>query len=296
MRQHWVRTWTFTSFAMVAFAANSLLSRQALARGAIDAASFSTIRLVSGAVVLLVIASVSGLGRSSSSAVRWRSAVALFLYAVAFSFAYLSLAAGTGALILFGAVQVTMIASALVSGERPSAREWVGLTAALGGLGYLVSPGVSAPSAVGSTLMAIAGIAWGAYSVWGRGAANPLADTTANFARAVPLALVVSLLTMSSAHVSASGIWLAVTSGAVTSGVGYVIWYAALRGLTATRAATVQLSVPVLAAVGGVLFLTEAISTRLVVSAVLILGGIALAVFRPAEAGYDRGRSPARPR
>jgi drug/metabolite transporter (DMT)-like permease len=203
----------------------------------------------------------------------------LFLYAIAFSFAYLSLNAGTGALILFGTVQVTMILAALRSGERPQPLEWLGLLFAMGGLVYLVLPGLEAPSLLGSALMTGAGIAWGLYSLRGRGTGSPLADTTGNFIRAVPLILAVRLVTLGDVHLSQPGILLAVLSGAVASGLGYVIWYAALSGLTATRAAIVQLSVPVLAAWGGVVFLAEDISLRLILAGAFILGGIALAIW-----------------
>ncbi len=202
----------------------------------------------------------------------------LFLYAIAFSFAYLSLSAGTGALILFGSVQVTMLLVALHSGERPQLLEWLGLLFALGGLVYLVLPGLEAPSPVGSVLMMIAGIAWGVYSLRGRGVGSPLANTTGNFIRAVPLIIVVRLVLMNDVHMTQSGILLAVLSGAIASGVGYVIWYTALAGLSATRAAIVQLSVPVLAAWGGVALLAEDVSLRLVLAGALILGGIALAI------------------
>jgi drug/metabolite transporter (DMT)-like permease len=202
----------------------------------------------------------------------------LCLYAVAFSFAYLSLSTGTGALILFGSVQVTMIAVALASGERPHALEWVGLAIALAGLVALVLPGLTAPPFLGAALMATAGFAWGLYSLLGRGAVDPLGETASNFLRSVPLAAAVSLLTLDQAHLSPRGIVLAVVSGALTSGLGYVVWFAALRGLTATRAATVQLAVPVLAALGGVVTLAETVSLRLALAALLILGGIGLAV------------------
>jgi drug/metabolite transporter (DMT)-like permease len=202
----------------------------------------------------------------------------LFLYAIAFSFAYLSLSAGTGALILFGTVQVTMILVALRTGERPQPVEWLGLLLALGGLVYLVLPRLDAPSPLSSALMTLAGTAWGIYSLRGRGSRSPLAETTGNFIRAVPFILVVLIVSLNGVHLTPTGILLAMLSGAVASGVGYVIWYAALARLTATRAAIVQLSVPVLAAWGGVAFLAEEISLRLILAAVLILGGIALAI------------------
>lgn len=270
-----------TLFALVAFAANSLLCRLALGAGTIDAASFTTVRLGSGAAALLLL---SALLPSRPAAVhgregpRWRSAGALFLYAVAFSFAYRSLTTGSGALILFGAVQTTMIASALWGGERPTRLEWIGLAAALLGLVYLLLPGLTAPPLVGALLMTAAGIAWGFYSLWGRRSADPIGDTTRNFVRAVPFALVVSLVLLAGRHLSAPGIGLAAASGAVASGVGYVAWYAALPHLTATRAATVQLAVPLLAAAAGVVVLNEAITLRLIVASVFILGGIALTI------------------
>jgi len=272
------RTYVLTGLALVAFAANSVLCRLALGGAAIDAASFSIIRLVSGAIMLLLIMAAIKKNRTSHPRGNWISAAMLFGYAVTFSFAYVSLSTGTGALILFGAVQATMILAALWSGERPHMLEWMGLLLALFGLVYLVFPGLMAPSPAGSALMAIAGISWGFYSLRGRAAAYPLSETTDNFVRSIPFAFVVSLLMFRNIHVSAEGVLLALVSGALTSGVGYVIWYAALRGLTATRAATVQLAVPILAALGGVTFLSEDISLRLVLSAVMILGGVALAV------------------
>ena len=208
----------------------------------------------------------------------WRSAGCLFLYAIAFSFAYLSLSTGTGALILFGCVQLTMIIAALYEGERPHILEWIGLFLALCGLVYLVFPGLKAPSLLGSALMAAAGISWGFYSLRGRGSADPLADTASNFIRSVPFILVISLLMLKNIHLSINGLILASISGAITSGLGYVLWYAALRGLTTTRAATVQLSVPIIAAWSGIIFLSEVISFRLLLAGVLILGGIGLAV------------------
>jgi len=208
----------------------------------------------------------------------WISAALLFLYAITFSFAYLSLSTGTGALILFGSVQVTMIIVALRSGERPHVLEWIGLFLALGGLVYLVFPGLLAPSPLGSILMTVAGIAWGFYTIRGRGSQNPLADTAGNFLYAVPMIFVIRVVSLGNIHISGNGILLATLSGALASGVGYVIWYAALRGLTTTRAATVQLSVPVLAAWSGVVLLSEHVSTRLVIAGIFILGGIALAL------------------
>ena len=268
-----------TALAMVAFAANSLLCRLALGAAQIDAASYTSLRLLSGALTLWAIVALSRRAGPVPEGGGWVSGVMLFLYAIAFSFAYLTLDAGTGALILFGAVQVTMIVIGFIEGHRPHALEWLGLISAFGGLVYLVSPGISAPAPLGSMLMAVAGIAWGIYSLRGRGSGDPVVATAANFARAVPFALIVSLLAVADFQVTDRGAWLAVLSGAVASGVGYVIWYAALKGLTTTRAAIVQLSVPVLAAIGGVLFLSEEITPRLIISSIVILGGIALAIW-----------------
>ena len=270
-----LRTVLLTCITMVAFASNSLLCRLALQHAAIDAASFSSIRLVSGAVVLAVLAR-AGAGRAPLARVDWAAATMLFVYVVFFSFAYLTLSAGTGALILFGAVQLTMLAAGLRAGERFEALGWAGFALAAGGLVYLVSPGVTAPTPLGAALMTVAGIAWGVYSLRGRGLDNPLAATAGNFLRAAPMALALSLLLYGRAHASPAGILLALASGALTSGIGYVIWYAALKGLSAIRAAAVQLSVPPIAAFAAVLFLGEPLTPRLAAASAAILGGIAL--------------------
>lgn len=264
-----------TVVAMLAFAANSLLCRFALGQELIDAASFTTVRVISGAVMLSLIVLSRGRahGRSSGD---WRAAAMLFIYMAFFSFSYLSLSAGTGALILFGAVQLTMFIVALRRGEQFPLLSWAGLMLAIFGLVYLVSPGVTAPDPWGAVLMTIAGIAWGFYSLLGRGSANPLEATASNFLYSVPLVVIVSLLFMGNLSISASGLVLAAASGAITSGVGYVIWYAALRGLTATQAATVQLSVPVIAALGGVILLSEPITMRLLLASAATLGGVAM--------------------
>jgi len=273
-----VQTVIYTTLTMVAFAANSFLNRLALGESTIDAPSYSGVRLVSGAVMLGII----GMATREKNWIKrhgsWPSAVFLFLYAIAFSFAYLSLSTGTGALILFGSVQLTMILAALYVGERPHFLEWIGLFLALGGLVYLVFPGLSSPSLLGFTLMAAAGISWGFYTLRGRGSSDPLADTASNFIRSLPFVLIVLLFNLKNIHFSVNGLLLASISGAITSGLGYVLWYAALRGLTTTRAATVQLSVPVLAAWSGIIFLSEVISFRLLLAGVLVLGGIGLAV------------------
>lgn len=283
-----------TSAALVAFAANSILCRMALITGSIDAATFTVVRVGSGAAVLLVLAAAAG-ARAAHRSGSWPSAAALVAYALAFSLAYVRLGAGIGALLLFGAVQLTIIAIALSRGERARGAEWAGLAAALAGLIYLVLPGLSAPPLTGSILMIAAGAAWGLYTIRGRGVADPLATTTGNFVRGVPLVAAALALQAMAARApltaSASGVLLAVASGGLTSALGYVIWYRALRGLTAIRAATVQLAVPVLTAAAGVAVLGERITARLIVAGTLILGGIAIAVLahrRPADAPTAR--------
>jgi drug/metabolite transporter (DMT)-like permease len=273
-----LRTLLLTSVAMLAFAANSLLCRLALQQASIDPASFGSVRLVSGALVLAAIVRLRS-GPQAAARTDWLAAAMLWTYVACFSFAYLTLAAGTGALILFGAVQLTMFGVGLHAGERFTPAAWAGLALALGGLVYLLSPGIAAPAPQGAALMAVAGIAWGVYSLRGRGAGDPVAATAGNFLRAAPLALGLSLLFASTFKVSATGLALAIASGALTSGLGYVVWYAALPGLTALRAATVQLSVPPLTAAAGVLLLSEALSMRLVLASAAILGGIALVLF-----------------
>ncbi len=271
-------TFAFTAAAMLAFAANSLLCRLALAGGGIDPASFGAIRVVAGALALAIIVRLRA--GSAPAGGDWTSAAMLFAYVAFFSFAYVSLPAGTGALILFGAVQLTMFGWALRGGERFATAAWCGLALATAGLVYLVLPGVSAPPLLGATWMALAGAAWGVYSLRGRGAADPLLATAGNFLRAAPLALVLWLPFVDVAHADTRGIVLAVVSGALTSGVGYALWYTALRELTAMRAATVQLSVPLMTAVGAVVFLAEPVTWRLMLASVAILGGIALVLAR----------------
>lgn len=274
-----LRVTGLTVLALVAFAGNSVLCRLALADSSIDAASFTTVRLVSGAIALLIILGVTNRGTRPASYGSWMSAVMLFLYAACFSFAYISLDTGIGALILFGMVQATMIAGALMAGDRPTVAEWIGWLLAVGGFVYLVSPGLTAPSPGGSALMAIAGIAWGIYSLRGRNESFALAGTTYNFVRSVPLVLIVSAFSLQDLHLTTNGVVLAILSGTITSGVGYAVWYTALQSISSMQAAMVQLSVPVLAAAGGILLLSESISLRLFVSSLLILGGIFLAIF-----------------
>ena len=272
-----------TGLTLIAFAANSVLTRAALAptedgTRLIDPVGFTWIRLASGAFVLFCLVAF----RSGPSEIRrsgsWISAAALATYAVAFSWAYLSLSAGTGALILFGAVQATMIGWGIYRGERPLGLEWIGLAMAILGLVILVFPGLSSPSPIGAMLMAVAGIAWGVYSLRGRGQARPIEATAGNFVRSLPFVTLIALLAWARLDGTPKGIVLAVISGAITSGLGYVLWYTALRGLTATRAALLQLSVPVIAALGGVSLLGEALSAGLIISTLLVVGGLALAI------------------
>jgi drug/metabolite transporter (DMT)-like permease len=270
-----VKTVLLTLVAMLAFAANSLLCRLALGQQLIDAASFTAVRVICGAAILGLMVLPRWRAKRRAN-VDWRSVAMLFVYMAFFSFAYLSLSAGSGALILFGAVQVTMFVVALRAGEHFPLWSWAGLTLAVLGLVYLVSPGVTAPNPGGALLMTIAGVAWGGYSLLGKGAADPLEATANNFIYSVPAVVIVSLLFMTDFHSSPSGLALAAASGAIASGLGYVIWYAALRRLTATRAATVQLSVPVIAAFGGVILISEPITPRLLLASAATLGGVAI--------------------
>jgi drug/metabolite transporter (DMT)-like permease len=262
--------------AMIAFAGNSLLCRMALKDTRIDAATFTSVRLISGALMLWLI--VRARGGIQSAPGSWISAFALFAYAAGFSFAYVSLPAGTGALLLFGAVQATMIGYGLWAGEPLRIRQAVGFTFALGGLVGLLLPGLSAPPLLGSGLMLAAGIAWGIYSLRGKHAGEPTRATADNFLRAVPFAIALSATTVPWASLDSSGFWYAISSGALASGVGYAIWYTALKALRATDAAAVQLSVPVIAAVGGIVFLGEHITPRLLGASAAILGGIAMVI------------------
>ena len=273
-----VKTITFTGLALIAFAANSVLCRLALGEGSIDAFSFTIIRLLSGAIVLLAIIRINRNKTGSSEKGSWSASLMLFLYAITFSFAYITLDTGTGALILFGSVQITMLLLSVISGNRLHITEWVGITIAFTGFVYLVLPGVTTPSAVGFLLMAIAGIAWGIYTLKGRGSKSPLMDTGYNFLRTIPLVIILIIVTIKNVNYSSEGILLAVLSGGIASGIGYTIWYIALGGLSATQAAVLQLLVPVIAALGGVIFVSEEITLRLMLSAAMILGGILMVV------------------
>jgi len=294
------RVFILTLLAMIAFASNSLLCRAALKQTAIDPASFTFVRIFSGAVALWIIMTtrssfspaVPKPGEGGSPVTRhsplaggnWPSAIALVVYAAGFSFAYVSLSAGTGALLLFGAVQATMILWGLRRGERLDATEILGIAIALIGLVVLVFPGISAPPLSGSIFMLAAGIAWGIYSLRGRTATDAAAATAGNFLRAVPLAAVISAIAFKEMRFDSLGVTYAIISGAVTSGLGYIIWYSALTGLRAASAATVQLSVPVLAATGGILLLHESITVRYVIASVAVLGGILLVVIEKQRA------------
>ncbi len=250
----------------------------ALGENTIDAASFTVIRLLSGALVLLVILKIRNNKNISHSKGSWPAGLMLFLYAITFSFAYITLDTGTGALILFGSVQITMILLSLISGNRLHISEWMGISIAFAGFVYLILPGVTTPSVVGFLLMTVAGIAWGIYTLKGRGSGDPLMDTTYNFLRTVPLVTILAIIAVKNAHYSTEGILLAILSGSIASGIGYTIWYIALGGLSTTQAAVVQLSVPVIAALGGVIFVSEAVTLHLTVSATIILGGILIVV------------------
>ena len=268
-------TLALTALAMLAFAANSVLCRMALADGDCDAATFTVVRVASGAVMLIL---VNLLGRRGSGwkTGHWDSATCLALYAGGFSFAYLELNAGTGALILFALVQATMIIAAVVGGERPRWIAWLGILVAVAGTIYLFLPGLSAPSPIGAGLMAMAGLGWGFYSLRGRGVMDPIGATSGNFQRATLLVLPLVFLWWPESLPSVRGGMAALASGMVTSGLGYVVWYIVLPRLAATRAAVVQLTVPVIAALGGVLILNESVTLRLALASGAILGGVGL--------------------
>ncbi len=274
-----IETAALTAVTLVAFASNSLLTRMALGAHQIDAVSFTLLRLTAGAVTLAALARLWSRDRAATRERPLRGAVTLFVYAAPFSFSYLRIGAGVGALVLFGAVQVTMIGAGLMRGERPAARTWTGLALSVAGLLALFVPSASArPDPIGIALMSVAGIAWGAYSLLGRGGTDPIRSNARNFAWSLPFAMALAAVSYRSMTATATGLVIAVASGSLTSGVGYVIWYRALRGLTATQAAVAQLSVPVIAALGGVVLLGEALTGRLVVAGAGVLGGVALAL------------------
>lgn len=250
----------------------------ALGNEAIDASSFTSIRLLAGVVVLFIIIRLSGNAKAVPTRGSWLAGFMLFLYAITFSYAYISLDTGTGALILFGSVQITMILLSIFYGIRLHITEWGGVIVAFAGFVYLILPGVTTPPVTGFVLMSVAGMAWGVYSIKGRGSESPLMDTAYNFFRTIPLIIILVIATVNNAQYSADGILLALVSGGITSGIGYIIWYLALGGLSSVQAAVLQLLVPVIAALGGVIFVSEAITFRLAISAALVLGGILMVV------------------
>lgn len=274
-----MRVFALSSLAMIAFAANSLLARLALVGNGSDPWTYTGVRLVAGALMLGLLVwfrrrrAVNLLLQAGS----WTQALALFGYALAFSLAYLRLGAAMGALVLFASVQIGMVTRAIIAGDRPGPFEWLGLALAGGAFVYLVSPGLSAPDAIGSALMILAGLSWAAYSLLGRGSARPLEDTAGNFLRCLPLALVLLAIGLAGQAPQREAVVYAILSGAIASGLGYAVWYAVLPALPRTRAAIIQLSVPVIAAAAAIPLLGETASLRLVVSAILILGGIAMA-------------------
>lgn len=268
------RTLLLTCLAMLAFAGNSILCRLALKATDIDAASFTSLRLLSGALMLgLLLRLRQPQGPAAGS---WPAALALFSYAAGFSFAYIKLDAGTGALLLFGAVQLSMLSWGLYRGERLAGLAWLGLAAAFAGILGLLLPGATAPALDSALLMILAGASFALYSLLGKQVTDPLASTAGNFLRCAPLAALLSLLCLNDARLDAPGAFYALLSGAVTSGIGYAIWYSALPGLKALQASSVQLSVPAITALAGTLLLGEALSLRLLLGAAAVLGGIAL--------------------
>lgn len=271
-----VRTFVLTSIAMIAFAANSVLGRLALVEQEAGAGGFALIRLVSGALALGLILLIQRRRPTGD----WRSGAALLGYAAFFSYAYIALPAGTGALILFALVQITMVGAGRLGGERLTPLQWTGVTAALAALAWLLSPGLEAPSPLAALLMAVAGVSWGLYSLYGRRKGDPTAATAGNFIRASVLAAALAIpvfIIAPEPMPTSTGIALAILSGAGTSGLGYAIWYAALKGLSSTKAGIAQLTVPAIAAAGGVLLLSEPLTTRFMLASLLILGGVALA-------------------
>ncbi len=267
-----------TSIALIAFAANSVLCRMALKEGSIDPGSFTGIRLLSGAFTLLLLIGISRKGKKIEKKGSWVSGLMLFIYAICFSYAYISLDTGTGALIAFSTVQITMIVYSIVKGHKLSLIETIGILLAFAGFVYLVSPGVNAPPLFGMLLMILSGFGWGMYSIYGNNSKNPLEDTAYNFLRSLPLIGLVLLVTIKKIHLSQEGVILALISGTVTSGLSYTIWYMALNYLNRVEASVVQLAVPVIAAAGGILFLAERPNLRLVLSTLLIFIGIYLVI------------------
>ncbi|WP_440875292.1 DMT family transporter [Thalassotalea sp. PLHSN55] len=290
MNQPVITAFISTFFALIAFAANSVLCRLALENNAIDAASFTSIRLFSGVVVLLALISISkrfaskkadsnAKQNTANSTGSWLAAMMLFIYALAFSYGYISLETGTGALVLFAAVQLTLIGSTIYTGRKLLIAEWLGLMLAFSGFIYLTLPKLTTPSFSGFVLMTIAGIAWGLYTRLGQGSKNPLADTYYNFLRTLPFTLLLMLIAIEFRQLTDEGILLAILSGAIASGIGYFIWYIALRFISSIQAAVYQLLVPIIAAIGGVIFAEETITQRLIESSLLIFSGILLVIW-----------------
>ncbi|MBA4797140.1 MAG: EamA family transporter [Rhizobiales bacterium] len=273
-------TIVLTAVAMLAFAANSLLAREALGTLSIEAAGYTAVRIMSGALVLYGLMRRQGVSQGSGSSLPgdWPAAAALFVYAIAFSAAYLSLGAATGALILFSSVQASMVTFGLVKGDRPSLQEVVGFAIAFAAFVYLILPGVGRPDPVGCGLMIASGIAWAVYTLRGRGSQDPIGQTAGNFVRASVFCLPLAVFAVIYETTSTSGVLLALGSGIVASGLGYTIWYTALRGLTTFRAALIQLSVPVIAALGAIVLLNERLTLHFVIAASCVIGGIALAI------------------
>lgn len=277
--KHLIKIIACTIFSLLAFAGNSVLCRLALGENTIDASSFTAIRLLSGAIILIIAATITRKANETSSNGSWMAAIMLFIYAVAFSYGYLSLDTGTGALILFGSVQITMIIVSVISGNRLHYIEWLGLFIAFSGFVYLIIPSLTTPSLTGFILMTVSGMAWGFYTLIGRTSKQPLHDTAYNFLRTLPFVLALLTFTILDSNMTKEGVLLGVLSGALASGVGYFVWYIALGGLTVSQAAVVQLFVPIIAALGGVIFTNELITLRLLESSVMVLGGILTVIF-----------------
>ena len=284
MQSSYIKIIASTVFALFAFAANSVFCRLALGDEAIDATSFTSVRLFSGIIVLFILMQFTSHVSKPQSSLKanakgsWLAAIMLFTYAVTFSFGYISLDTGTGALILFGAVQITMILFNVISGSRLHYSEWLGLTCAFIGFVYLILPSITTPSLTGFILMSVSGMAWAFYTLLGRKSKHALSDTAFNFLRTSPFILILVLLSFNNLHISSNGFLLAVLSGAIASGIGYFVWYIALSGLSVTQAAVLQLFVPIIAALGGVIFTSESITLRLIESSILVLGGILLVI------------------
>lgn len=273
-----LRIAALTLLAMIAFAGNSLLCRAALKQTEIDAASFTSIRLLSGVIILWLFVSLRRSRTSEDGQGNWLSAIALFIYAAGFSYAYISLETGAGALLLFGAVQATMIGYGFYKGERLNKLQSAGLVLAFAGIIGLMLPGLSAPPLIGSLVMLVAGIAWGVYSIRGKGAGDPTLISAGNFLRTIPFVVILTVVTLNSQSLDTAGIGYAIASGALASGLGYAIWYSVLPALKSTTASTVQLSVPVIAAIAGIVFLSEPVTWRFALASIALLGGIALVI------------------